>query len=205
MKNSDTTSWHELYCTSSSRFAPSFVRQPNGPECTQLVRNTTKCQFRVRWGVSGAFVAKNSDATSCHKLLHKFGPFCTKFRKTNKQSRMHPNSTKRTKTSVSCPMEWIGCVRCEKFRRDFVARTFALVRPVERQPNGPECTQIVRNAPKCQFRIQWGGSGAFLAKNSDATLWHKLLHNIGPFCTEFRKATKSRMHTNSTKCTKTSV
>ena len=25
---------------------------------------------------------------------------------------------------------WIGCVRCEKFQRDFVARTFALVRPV---------------------------------------------------------------------------
>src|SRR6185312_10115027 len=70
------------FCTSSARLAPSFVRQPNGPECTQLVRNTTKCQFRVRWGVSGAFVAKNSDATSCHELLHKFGPFCTEFRKT---------------------------------------------------------------------------------------------------------------------------
>ena len=24
-------------CTSSARFAPSFVRQPNGPECTQMV------------------------------------------------------------------------------------------------------------------------------------------------------------------------
>ena len=44
--------------------------------------------------------------------------------------RMHPNSTKRTKTSVLGPMGWIRCVRCEKFRRDFVARTFALVRPI---------------------------------------------------------------------------
>src|SRR6185503_3949225 len=26
-------------------------------------------------------------------------------------------------------MGWIGCVRCKKFRRDFVARTFALARP----------------------------------------------------------------------------
>src|SRR6185503_14642046 len=43
---------------------------------------------------------------------------------------MHPNSMKRTKTSVYGPMGWIGCVRCEKFRRDLVARTFALVRPV---------------------------------------------------------------------------
>ena len=42
----------------------SFVRPPNGPECTQIVRNTPKCQFRVQWGGSGAFVAKNSDVTS---------------------------------------------------------------------------------------------------------------------------------------------
>ena len=133
-------------------------------------------------------------------------------------------------------MGCVGCVRCEKFRRDYVARTFALVRPVlhrvscgnqtvpnapkwykthqnvslgsnwldrvcslrkiltrlrgtnfctssarfapsfVRQPNSPECTQIVRNAPKRQFNVQWGGSGAFIAKNSDAILWRKLLH-----------------------------
>ena len=144
---------------------------------------------------------------------------------------MHPNSMKRTKTSVQGPMGWIKCVRCEKFRRDFVARTFGLDRPVlhrlsqgnqtvpnvpkqyethqnvrlgsngvdrlrslrkiltrlrgtnfctsssrfassfVRQSNGPECTQIVRNAPKCQFRVRWGGSGAFVAKNSDTTSW----------------------------------
>ena len=57
-------------------------------------------------------------------------PFCTEFRKATKRSRMHPNSTKRTKTSVYGAMGWIGCVRCEKFRRDFVAQTFALLRPV---------------------------------------------------------------------------
>src|SRR6185312_2490286 len=83
------------FCTRSSRFAPSFVRQPNDPECTQIVRNTPKRQFRVQWGGSGAFVAKNSNATSWHELLHYFGPFCTEFRKATKQSRMHPNSTKR--------------------------------------------------------------------------------------------------------------
>src|SRR6185437_296522 len=35
------------FCTSSARFAPSFERQPNSPECTQIVRNTPKCEFRV--------------------------------------------------------------------------------------------------------------------------------------------------------------
>src|SRR6185437_8699820 len=58
------------FCTSSARFAPSFVWQPNGPECTQIVRNAPKCQFWVQWGGSGAFVAKNSDKTSFHELLH---------------------------------------------------------------------------------------------------------------------------------------
>src|SRR6185437_10442719 len=80
------------FCTSSARFAPSFVRQPNGHECTQIERNTPKCQFRVQWGGSGAFVAKNCDATSWHELLHHFSPLCTEFRKAIKRSRMHPNS-----------------------------------------------------------------------------------------------------------------
>src|SRR6185503_13702322 len=88
------------FCTSSSRFAPSFVRQPNGPECSQIVRNARKCQFRVQWGGLGAFVAKNSDATSWHERLHYFGQFCTEFRKATKRSRMLPNSMKHMKTSV---------------------------------------------------------------------------------------------------------
>src|SRR6185369_15161224 len=57
-------------CTSSDRFAPSFVRQPNGSKCTQMVRNAPKHEFRVQWGGSGAFVGKNSNANSWHKLLH---------------------------------------------------------------------------------------------------------------------------------------
>src|SRR6185437_3891334 len=85
------------FCTSSARFAPSFVRQPNGPKRTQMVQNAPKHQFKVKWGGSGVFVAKNSDATSWQELLHLFGPFCTEFRKATKRSRMHPNGIKRTK------------------------------------------------------------------------------------------------------------
>src|SRR6185436_8218890 len=88
------------FCTSSSRFAPSFIRQPNGPECTQIVRNAPKHQFRVQRGGSGVFVAKNSDATSCHELLQYLGPFCTEYRKATKRSQMDPNSTKHIRTSV---------------------------------------------------------------------------------------------------------
>src|SRR6185312_1342496 len=45
------------FCTSSDRFATSFLRQPNRPKCTQMVRNSLKHEFRVQWGGPGAFVA----------------------------------------------------------------------------------------------------------------------------------------------------
>ena len=133
-------------------------------------------------------------------------------------------------------MGWIGCFRCEKFRDDFVAQTFPLVRNILprvsqgnqmvtnapkwyethqdmslgsngvdrvrslrkiptrlrgtnfctsseciapsyiRQLNNPKCTQMVRNTPKHEFRVPWCGSGAFVAKNSDTTLWLELFH-----------------------------
>ena len=70
------------FCTSSKRFAPSFVRLPNCKKCTQMVWNAPKHEFRVQ--------------------------------------RMHPNTRKHNKTWVWGPMGSIGCVRCEKFRRDFI-------------------------------------------------------------------------------------
>ena len=144
-------------------------------------------------------------------------------------------------------MGWIGCIHCEKFRHDFVGRTFALFAPIQqtlwnaakhgvdrldllqklltqlcglnfcinynssarfdpsivKQRNGPKCTQTLRNQTKHDFRVQWGGSGAFIAKNSDTTLWDELfhyLHQFGPFCTEFHAVTKwSQMHPNTMK------
>ena len=42
--------------------------------------------------------------------------------------------------------------------------------------NNPKCTQTLQNAPIHEFSVQWGGSGAFIAKNSDAISWHELLH-----------------------------
>ena len=148
---------------------------------------------------------------------------------------------KLTKTWVYGPMGWIGCVRCEKSRRGFVARTFALITPVHtilhrvscsyetitnapkhnetyenvslgsngvdwvgslwkiptwlrgtnfcinctsspyfassfmELRNDPKCTQSLYNAPKQEFRVQWGGLGAFVVKNPDVDSWHELL------------------------------
>ena len=79
-------------------------------------------------------------------------------------------------------MGWIGCVHCEKLWCDFVARTSSLIAPIQPvlhrflccNKTNPQCTQTVRNEPILEFRVQWGGSGAFVAKNSDPTSWHKL-------------------------------
>ena len=159
-----------------------------------------------------------------------------------KRSQMHPNSMQRTKKWLYGPMGRIGCVRCEKSRCDFVARTFALIAPVhpvlhwvswsyktitdepkhhtthrnmslgsngadwerslQKIPmwlhgtkfcinctssrrfapsfmqlwNDPKCTQKLCNTPKHEFRVQWGGLGAFVEKNPGVTSWHELSH-----------------------------
>ena len=154
----------------------------------------TKNEFGAQWGGSGAFVAKNSDATSWHELLHQFDPFCTEFRKSTKRSQC-------TKIVRNVPehefrVQWDGS-------GVFISKNFDATSYHDLLHQfGLFCTEF-RNSTKwskmhqnCtkhtkhEFRVQWGGLGALVAKNSDATSCHKLLHQFGPFCTEFRKSTK---------------
>ena len=59
-------------------------------------------------------------------------------------------------------MGWIRCVRCKKLQRDFMARTFAFIAPVQyvlqqvscSYKNDPKCTQILRNIPKHYIRVK---------------------------------------------------
>ena len=118
------------FSTSSARFAPSFITQPNGPKCTKIVQNTPKHEFRVQWGGLGSLVAENSDVILGHELLHQFGPFCTEFRKSTKRSQMHQNCTNAPKHEFRVQWGGSGVFIAKKIRRDFVARTFALVCPV---------------------------------------------------------------------------
>ena len=145
-KNSDAISFSN-FCTSSPRFAPSFVRQPNGHKCTQIERNAPKHQFRVQWGGSGAFNAKNSDATSWHKLLHQFGPFCTEFQKSTKRSEVHQNCTNAPKHEfLSNGVDRVRSLRKILTRlrgTNFCTSSTHFAPSFVRQPNGPECTQIV--------------------------------------------------------------
>ena len=94
------------FCTSSARFPPSLVRQPNSPECTQMVSKTHQ---NVSLGSNGV------------DRVRSLGKIPTRFRDMN------------------------FCTSSARFPPSFV-----------RQPNGPEYTQMVRNAPKHQFRVKWG-------------------------------------------------
>ena len=61
---------------------------------------------------------------------------------------MHPYTMKPTETFVLGPMLWMGCVGCEKLQRDFVARTFALIAPVQYVLQQVSCSyRTIRNAP----------------------------------------------------------
>ena len=168
--------------------------------------------------------------------------FCNKFHAVTKQSQMNPNTTKPTETLVQGPIGWMGCIGCKKLQRDFGARTFALIAPVQyvlqqvscsyatipnapkyyemhrhiglgsngvdwlrslweipmwlrgtnfcnnctssthfapsfmQLRNDPKCTHTLWNIPKHEFTVQCGGSGAFVAKNYNVTLWHELLY-----------------------------
>jgi len=153
------------FCTSSARFAPIFVRQPNGPKCTQIVRIAEN----ISLGSNGV-----DRVRSLRKIPTRLRGmnFCTSSACFAPSFVRQPNGLKCTQIVQNAPkhqfsVQWGGSGA-------FVAKnsdaTFV------RQPNGLKCTQIVQNAPKHQFSVQWGGSGAFVAKNSDATSWHELLH-----------------------------
>ena len=60
------------------------------------------------------------------------------------------------------------CINCTSWPR--FAPSFMQLR------NDPKCTQTLCNAPKHEFRVQWGGLGAFVVKNPDMISWHELLH-----------------------------
>ena len=100
--------------------------------------------------------------------------FCTSLTRFRLSVVTQPNGPKWTQIAWNAQkqefrVQWgrIGCVCCEKFWRDFVARTFAPVLFVlhrVRQPNSPKCAQVEQNAWKQEFRVQLVGLGAFIAK-----------------------------------------
>ena len=102
-------------------------------------------------------------------------------------------------------MGWIGCIHCEKFRHNFVGRTFSLFGPLQPILHRVSCSnEMVPSAPKhneMPQNMEW--IGWICCKKFYTTLWLELLHLLQqfvPFSTEYHKATeRTKMHTNTTK------
>ena len=77
----------------------------------------------------------------------------------------------------------IGCIRCKKIPTWLRGTNFCIncssspcfASSLMRLRNDPKCTQTLCNAPKHEFKIQWGGLGVFVVKNLDVDSWHELL------------------------------
>ena len=151
--------------------------------------NTTKGNKRWVWGPIGWI-----GCVCCENIWHNFvaqtfaliAPVQTILHQVSCSNKMMPNAAKRYKTHQnlnlgSNGMDWVRslrknynvnrgmnfCIKCANSPR------FA---PSLQLRNDSKCTQTLWNARKHEFRVQWGGSSAFVAKNYNVTSWHELLH-----------------------------
>jgi hypothetical protein len=140
-----------INCTSLGHFALSFMQLRNGPQCIQTLRNPTKHEFRLQWGASGAFVRKlptrhrgTNFCINCTGLAH--------FDRVSCSNKMVPNAPKHYKTQQNMSLGsngWMGCVCCEKFQRNFMTLTFALIAPVRPVFHRVSCSkEMIPNALK---------------------------------------------------------
>ena len=162
-----------INCTSSTRFAPSW----------QMQSNTTKTHQNMSLGSNGVDRVHSLPKIPMRVRGRNFCINCTSSAYSHRVSCNNEtiqNAPKHYKTHQFmslASMEWIGCVHCKKLWCDFVARTSSLIAPVQpvlhwvscSNETNPKCAQTIRNEPIIEFRVQWGGSGAFVAKNSNAT------------------------------------
>ena len=117
-------------------------------------------------------------------LIAPVQPILHRVRCSNKTLPKAPKHYEMLQNMNLVPMGWIECVLCKKFRCDFMAQTCPLIAPVQPVLHRVSCSNETltnalkhyKNAPKHEFRVQWGGSRALVAKNSDAISWRELLY-----------------------------
>ena len=136
------------FCTSSARFAPSFVRQANGP-------NTPK------WYEIHQNVSLGSNGVDRVRLLRKIWTrlrgtnFCTSSARFAPSFVRQPNVPKHTQIVQKAPKHQVRSLRKIPTRlrsTNFCTSSVRFPPSFVRQPKSHARTQLVRNAPKRQFR-----------------------------------------------------
>ena len=88
------------FCTRSAHFPPSFLRQPNGPECPKSYE-TNQNNSLGSSGVDRVRLLRKIPTRLCGtNFCTSSARFASSFVRQPNLSRVHPNSTKRTKMSV---------------------------------------------------------------------------------------------------------
>ena len=89
-------------------------------------------------------------------------------------------------------MGWIGYIRCEKFQNDIMAQTCALMAPVQPILHRLPCSiETLPNAPKHEFRVQFGGSSVFVAKKIQGDFMAQTCALIVPVQPVLHRASRS--------------
>ena len=159
----------------------------NDPKCTKTLCNGRKHEFRVQWGGLGAFVAKKSGRDFVartfalialgHPVLHRVSWSYETIPNAAKQYATHQNMSLGSNgvdsvRSLQTIRTWLRgtnfCINCTS--SPCFAPSFMQLR------NDPKCIPTLCNAPKHEFRVQWGGLDAFVEKNPHVTSWLELLH-----------------------------
>src|SRR6185312_14162924 len=127
------------FCTSSARFAPSFVRQPKVPKHTQIVRNAPKHQVRSLRKILTRLRSTNFCTSSAlfppSFVRQPKSPERTQWYETHQNISLGSNRVDRVRSLRKIPTRLCGtnfCSTAARFPPSFI-----------RQPNGPESTQIV--------------------------------------------------------------
>ena len=121
---------------------------PNAPKHYVTTKTWVYCQ--MRWiGCFDCEKFRGDFMARTYALIAPIQPVLDRVSCSNEHYQMHPNTARRTKTWVLGPMGWIRCVRCEKFRCDFVAKTFALIAPIQHVLHQASCSnETIQNVPK---------------------------------------------------------
>ena len=169
-----------INCTNSTHFAPSFMQLriiPNAPKHYETHQNMSLGSNGVDWVVhcekSGrGFVARTfAIIAPVHTVLHRVSCSYETITNAPKHNETYENiSLGSNGGSLWKIPTWLRgmkfCINCTS--SPYFASSIMELR------NDPKCTQTLYNAPKHEFRVQWGGLGAFFVKNPNVTSWHKL-------------------------------
>ena len=138
--------------TSSAHFALSFVRQPSGPECTQIVQNHQNISLgsngvdrvrslrKITTRLRGTNFCTSSARFALSFVRQPNGPKSTQIVRNALKISLGSNGVDRVRSLQKIPTRLRGTNFCNSSAR--FAPSFV------RQPNGPKCTQIVRNTRK---------------------------------------------------------